>query len=393
MHFAFLFPRFKILSGAERLILKLSAALVEKNHRITILSHQFDDSCRSILSADVKLITTGRRMDYFRNRYFNAAFDYFRSSSLARMLQDEYDAVCCFGPALAASPAIMKSQKFPVFYFCYEPPRFLYTDREVIEEKLPLPSFLINPVFKTYRNRDLRNVQNVTGVLSNSYFGAAQIQKIYGRSATVITHGIDPYQHSQRWKELRQKYGFTDSDIVVLTVNYLHPRKRIDLFLQTIAAAQKENPSIKGLVVGDGPERDRLLHQADAGTSSFTGFIPDGDLFHYYQAADIYLQTGRLETFGLSVIEAAGNGLPVVSVNEGGPCETVLDSQTGYLTEANVSALSKAICILSKDAELRKEFGKAGQESVRKKYKWEQGAQDFLNAFSTTKVEIIKNSQ
>ena len=134
MQFAFLFPRFKILSGAERLILKLSTALVEKNQNITILCHQFDDSCRPILSPEVKLITSGRRMDYFQNRYLNAAFDYFRGSSLASMLQVDFDAVCCFGPALAASPGLIQSGKFPVFYFCYEPPRFLYTDREVPEK-------------------------------------------------------------------------------------------------------------------------------------------------------------------------------------------------------------------------------------------------------------------
>jgi glycosyltransferase involved in cell wall biosynthesis len=384
MEFAFLFPRFKILSGAERLILKLSSALVEKNHNITVVCHQFDESCRSILSPNVKLISSGTRMDYFRNRYLNAAFDYFRSSSLASMVQDDYDGICCFGPALAASPTLLAQAKIPVFYFCYEPPRFLYTDRDVIEANLPLPTFLTSPIFSMYRSRDLKNVRAVSAVLSNSHFGANQIQKIYGRSANVITHGIDPYQKSERRKELRQHYGFTDSDVVVLTMNYLHPRKRIDLFLETVAAAQKENQSIKGLIGGDGPEKEQLMQHPDASTSRFAGFVPEQELFHYYQAADIYLHTGRLETFGLSVIEAAGNGLPVVSVNEGGPCETVLDAETGFLTDANASELANAICILSNDAEMRRKFGMAGQDNVRKNYTWEQGAQDFLDAFSTT---------
>jgi glycosyltransferase involved in cell wall biosynthesis len=324
-------------------------------------------------------------MDYFHNRYLNAAFDYFRSSSLALEVQDSFDAVCCFGPALTAASDLLNRKKFPVLYFCYEPPRFLYTDRDVIEKNLPLPNFLTMPIFSTYRNRDLKSVRSVSGVLSNSHFGADQIQKIYGRSATVITHGIDPYQKSERRKELRQQYGFSDSDIVVLTVNYLHPRKRIDLFLKTMAVAKKENGSIKGLIVGDGPEKERLMQYSDAGTSRFAGFIGDKELFHYYQAADIYLHTAKLETFGLSVIEAAGNGLPVVSVDEGGPCETVVNSETGILTHANASELANAIRILSNDAELRTKFGKAGLESVSRKYTWEQGAQDFLDAFSTTK--------
>ncbi|MCI0417488.1 glycosyltransferase, partial [bacterium] len=233
MHFAFLFPRFKILSGAERLILKLAGALVQNGHDITILCHQFDESCRSILSPGFNLIVSGIKLDFFRNRYLNAAFDYFRSSSLARMLQEDVDAACCFGPALAVSPILIERGKFPVFYFCYEPPRFLYTDRTAIQENLSVPRFLTNPVFALYRNRDRRYVRNVDGVLSNSHFGAVQIQELYGRKANVITHGIDAYQRSERQKELRQRLGFTDSNVVVLTVNYLHPRKRIDLFLQT----------------------------------------------------------------------------------------------------------------------------------------------------------------
>src|SRR5262249_14260180 len=165
MEFAFLFPRFKILSGAERLILKLSTALVEKNHSITIFCHQFDESCRSILSPNVKLISTAKRMDYFQNRYLNAAFDYFRSSSLGSMVPNPFDAACCFGPALAASPVLIRRRNFPVFYFCYEPPRFLYTDRDVIEKNLPLPTFLTAPMFSIYRNRDLKNVRDVSAVL------------------------------------------------------------------------------------------------------------------------------------------------------------------------------------------------------------------------------------
>lgn len=387
MHFAFLFPRFKILSGAERLILKLAGALVEKGHAITIFCHQFDESCRPILLPGVNLKVSGIKLDFFRNRYLNAAFDYSRSSSLARMLQEDVDAACCFGPALASSPVLIGRGKFPVFYFCYEPPRFLYTDRTMIQEKLSIPRFLTDPVFALYRNRDRRYVRNVDGVLSNSHFGAVQIQELYARKANVITHGIDPYQRSERRKELRQRHGLTDSNVVVLTVNYLHPRKRIDLFLQTMAVAQRENPSIRGLVVGEGPEKERLARHPDVGTSVFAGFVPEHELLHYYQAADIYSHTGRLETFGLSVIEALGNSLPVVSVNEGGPRETVLDHQTGFLTDANAGSLAKAILSLSNDAGMREKFGKTGQENIRKKYRWEQGAQDFLDAFFITKSE------
>ena len=50
----------------------------------------------------------------------------------------------------------------------------------------------------------------------------------------------------------------------------------------------------------------------------FTGFVPDDDLPKYYAAASCYVHTGLEESFGLSVVEAAYCGCPVVAVDEGG---------------------------------------------------------------------------
>lgn len=378
MNFTFLFPRFKLLSGAERLILKLAEALIAKGHTLTLVSHQFDDSCRAILPDGAKLVVTGERLDFFRNRYINAAFDYWKTGRLARLVPADTDAVCCFGPALTAAPEIKAIRKAPVLYFCYEPPRFLYTDHAVIRKQLGALGFLSPPFVSHYRNKDKELVLGVDSVLSNSYFGKDQIQMTYGRDARVITHGLDPYREGARRAVIRQQLGLEREDIAVITVNYLHPRKRIDLFLQAVGEAQKSHPAIKGIVVGDGPERERLEKMAPPGTR-FTGFVPDSELFEHYQASDLYLHTGRLETFGLSVIEAAGNGLPVISVNEGGPTETVINGKTGLLCEANTIALTRAILQLADPAK-RQSMGRSGYEYVRSKYSWARGADDFLAA-------------
>ncbi|HSE42673.1 MAG TPA: glycosyltransferase family 4 protein [Acidobacteriota bacterium] len=384
MHFAFLFSRFKILSGAERLILKLSEAVLDKGHHITIVCNYFDPTCTPLLPKNARIRISGIRMDYFRNRYLNAAFDYFRSSALAPMVPKAVDAICCFGPALAIVPHLKKTHQAPILYFCYEPPRFLYTDRDLIRKQLKFAGIFAGPFFSLYRKRDQRLVHSVDAVLSNSHFGAQQIQKIYNLKANVITHGLDNYKSSEKRSDLRKQFGFQDDDIVVITVNYLHPRKRIDLFVDSIAIARKKNSHIKGLIVGDGPEKRRLKERADAHVH-FTGFVPDDLLHHYYQSADIYLNTARLETFGLSVIEAAGNALPVVSVNEGGPCETVVHEQTGLLVKDDSNELAEGILKSAADMELRKRFGEAGKKFVNEKYSWEQGAQDFLNTLNSLK--------
>jgi glycosyltransferase involved in cell wall biosynthesis len=274
MHLAFLFPRFKILSGAERLILKLSGSLVDKGHSITISCHQFDPTCAALLPRQVTLKVSGIRLDYFKNRYLNAAFDYFRSSALAPLVPKNIDAICCFGPALAVVPQLRKRFSVPILYFCYEPPRFLYTDRELIRKQLKIAGIFAAPFFSWYRHRDQKLVQSASSVLSNSHFGADQIKKIYGVNAKVITHGLHKYEVSSNRPELRKQLGFEDQDIVVVTVNYLHPRKRIDLFLESVAKANRDNKNIKALIVGDGPEKKKLMQHEDAELARFAGFIP-----------------------------------------------------------------------------------------------------------------------
>ncbi|HET6266936.1 MAG TPA: glycosyltransferase family 4 protein [Acidobacteriota bacterium] len=378
VNFAFLFPRFKLLSGAERLILKLTEALLHQGHSVSICCHRFDESCRPLLPSSANLVITGAKLDYFANRYWNAAFDYWKAGKLVEAIPGEPDAICCFGPALTALPRAQEKFRVPVLYFCYEPPRYLYTDQEVILRRLGAATLLGPPLLAWYRRRDQKLVSRADAVLSNSFFGKEQIHTIYGRDAQVITHGLDPYRAGTRRDALRQLWGVGTNDIAAITVNYLHPRKRIDLFIKTIGAAHHANPAVKGIVVGDGPERERLTLIGGPDVV-FTGFVPESDLFEYYQAADLYLHTARMETFGLSVIEACGNGLPVVSVREGGPTETLVDGETGLLCDPDPHALSNAVLSLL-DPQKRCEMGKRASERVRKEYTWEKGAGDFIAA-------------
>lgn len=298
-----------------------------------------------------------------------------------RLIPDSADVICCFGPAITLASRIQREPDRRLLYFCYEPPRFLYTDREVIRKRLGFSSYFAEPFIRFYRNQDKRQIQKVDKVLCNSEFGKSFIENIYGLKADVITHGLDPFLPSNKILETRRRMGLGDDEVGVITVNYLHPRKRLDLFIAAIQKARETFPKLRGVILGDGPERS-FLERIGGKSVSFTGFVPEEELAEYYQAADIYLHTGRLETFGLSVIEAAGNKLPVVSVREGGPLETILDQQTGYLCESSTTGLAQGLLRLAENRDLRKKFGENGFRYVRAKYSWSQGAEDFLNSAS-----------
>jgi phosphatidylinositol alpha-1,6-mannosyltransferase len=120
----------------------------------------------------------------------------------------------------------------------------------------------------------------------------------------------------------------------------------------------------------------------------FTGAVPEEELAAHYALADVYVHTGREESFGLSVIEALSLGLPVVAVAEGGPCDTVQEGVSGYLVNADERALGDATARLLADQEHARRMGKAGAEFVASHYSWEQGARTLLRIFEEVRERL-----
>jgi glycosyltransferase involved in cell wall biosynthesis len=381
----FVYPRLRKLSGAERLILRLASYTVRLGASVTLVTHYFDARCAPALASNVSLSVTGDRLEFVQNHYLNAPFEYFHSLRLLNAIGADAEAVVFFGPpslpALAWHTLTHRAHP-PLLYFCYEPPRFAYDDTTAIASRLGPGGFVLGPLFQVYKYLDRAMVRRADGLLANSHFGAARLKAAYQRAATVITHGADfatPADSAIR--AVRKQYEL-DGKFVLLTVNFLHPRKRLDLLLHAFAELHAQVPNAVALVVGAGPERvalaalSRELQVAEA--VHWTGFLPDEDLPAYYAASDVYMHTGKLESFGLSVLEASASGLPVVTVDEGGPREIVAQNETGLLVEATAQALANAARDLANDPERRVRMGNAGRQRAAALYSWERGARELL---------------
>jgi glycosyltransferase involved in cell wall biosynthesis len=110
-----------------------------------------------------------------------------------------------------------------------------------------------------------------------------------------------------------------------LSVTRLLPYKNVDV----VAAAFARLPDQRLVVVGDGPERERLRASAPANVE-FRTRLSDGELrWCYEQSAG--LVAASHEDFGLTVLEAAAAGRPVAALRAGGYLETVRADTTGVL--------------------------------------------------------------
>ena len=101
------------------------------------------------------------------------------------------------------------------------------------------------------------------------------------------------------------------------------------------------------------------------------------DLLH---TSDALLYTPSNEHFGIVPVEAMYAGLPVVAVNSGGPLETVVDGETGFLRESSADDFCEAMVKLVEGGEdLKRKMGENGRKRVKENFSYLAFA-DKLNA-------------
>jgi glycosyltransferase involved in cell wall biosynthesis len=84
-------------------------------------------------------------------------------------------------------------------------------------------------------------------------------------------------------------------------------------------------------------------------------------------AADVVVCSSYFESYGMVNVEAMASGKPVVSTWRGGPSETVVHGETGFLVDpGDAAGLAQYTITLLRDPDLRKRLGTAGRERVER---------------------------
>lgn len=117
----------------------------------------------------------------------------------------------------------------------------------------------------------------------------------------------------------------------------LVPLKNVDVLLRAFAAAKLPDARLR--VGGDGPQRAALARLARAlGVAKrvdFCGAVPPGEAPAFYNGCDALVCASRVETFGVTLIEALACGVPVLATRCGGPEDIVRPGQNGLLVAPN----------------------------------------------------------
>lgn len=202
----------------------------------------------------------------------------------------------------------------------------------------------------------------VDRTLAPSTASLTQLDRLGVPRTVLWPRGVDveTFHPSRVDRDLRDRLA-PDGRLLVGYVGRLAAEKELSLLTHL---ADDDRYAL--VLVGGGPEEERL--RALLPGAHFLGVLHGAELGAAYASLDVFVHTGRHETFCQSAQEALASGVPVVAPRSGGPVDIVDDGVTGFLYRpGDGEDLRRSVGFLADDAVLRRTMGRAARVAVQGK--------------------------
>lgn len=199
--------------------------------------------------------------------------------------------------------------------YCHTPMRYAWDLREQYLAETGLSAGVkgwgARKLLNWLQKWDLANSQSVDCFVANSGYIAERISRSYGRESVVVHPPVDVDSFALR----------TEKESFYLTASRMVPYKKIDVIVAAFAAM----PDRQLVVIGDGPDREKIRRLAGPNIH-FMGWQPSAVLRDYMQRSRAFVFAAE-EDFGITPVEAQSCGTPVIAFGRGGALETVLSPE------------------------------------------------------------------
>jgi glycosyltransferase involved in cell wall biosynthesis len=238
----------------------------------------------------------------------------------------------------------------------------------------------IDPLKRLYtfelKSTDVHNTRSASLVLANSAYSREVLYRVYAIHARICYLGVD--QTIFRPLNLERKN-------CVLSTGALRPDKGFDFIIRSLAlipAAQR--PDL--LIISNQTNPEELAYlQSMAGQNhvnvTFKELVSDEELVQAYNQALLTVYAPNLEPFGFVPLESMACGTPVVGVREAGVRESVVDGQTGFLTDRDPQEFARALQTLLEDQATHRRFGENSLSHVREHWGWDHTISTLEHSF------------
>ncbi len=260
---------------------------------------------------------------------------------------------------------------------------------------------IYDPSKKTSPHRHLLLRYLIKKILDNSTKVIAQSQntknnasRIYNPSGKidVIPLGLPipkflPAKKDDLGLKMNNKY--------IISIGRLVKRKGYDHLLRAFSIIKKDICDIGLIIIGNGPEHDNLKKLAEELDVENNVFIinsaDDNEKFQYLASSDIYALSSLHEGFGIVLLEAMSQGLPIVAANNGGQTDIIKEPRNGILVPpADNAIFANAIMKILKNEKLCETISKNNREDVSR-FIISNIAKKYSDFFKTTLSENNNN--
>jgi glycogen(starch) synthase len=226
----------------------------------------------------------------------------------------------------------------------------------------------------------------------------------------VCYNGVDPDKYSpeqvddSKRREIRERYGLTDEDEMILFIGRLVMVKGVDKLIMAIPHVLQKIPNAKFVIVGLGDMEGHLknmvkgLKLEDAIKFRFE-FVSEEERIAHYAACDLAVFPSLYEPFGIVALEAMSMERPVVvgAAGVSGMREIVLSNgpeQCGFhVNPSEPVDIAWGIVSSLQDSNRKQELGKNGRKRVLSEFTWDAVAKQTLAVYEEMRALITSRKQ
>jgi glycosyltransferase involved in cell wall biosynthesis len=178
----------------------------------------------------------------------------------------------------------------------------------------------------------------------------------------IWSRGVDPREFHPRFRneEYRAALGLQPEDLLVTYIGRIAREKNLKHLLAAWESLASHRGSAQLALVGRGPLEDEIRRRQIPGVHVL-GLMHGRALAEAYASADIFVFPSATETFGNSLLEAMGSGLPCLAAGAAGVMEFARHGRNAWLVQPNSSgALADGLRRLMDDSGLRRKLAAGG---------------------------------
>ena len=359
-------PYLNIKGGVERVILEIA-----KHYNATIYTTEYDKAAtfEGFKDTDIKIVgkdvPLADRLPYRASQGLRYGYNFYNLK-----IKDDYDVA---NPHISPSEWIRHKNEH-VLWYCHTPPREVYDLYAVrMMQRSYKEKMLYAAMTGAYKIVAKNIVKNIEEVAANSQVTRQRIKKYYSKESTVINPGIDYERFSEGGDD---KYFVYPSRFVV--------NKRQEYVINAFKEYVKKTKSNHSLILAGTLSKDpehirymqRLKNLAGSAKIKFMPNPSDKKLAELYSRSTAVLFAAINEDFGIVPLEGMASSKPVISVNEGGPTETILNRKTGFLVNS-YSEMAERMQQVVDNPSMAKRMGKAGRNRIISHYSWQSFFYEF----------------